>query len=226
MRFWSIQYPFHFPQIFACVSTADCARLVDETGLDALCLHLNPLQEAVQPEGETNFGGLADRIAEVVRVLDVPVVIKEVGAGIGPEDAERLVSAGVRFIDVAGAGGTSWSRIEYHRDRAGCSPGELFQDWGLPTPTALRLLRPYTDRVNLIASGGIRSGIDMAKAMVLGASLCGIARPFLEHATASPERVIGFIEGLQRQFRTAMFLLGQKKVSNLVDNQTLLLETL
>jgi len=208
------------------VTPADCARLVEETGLDALCLHLNPLQEAVQPEGETNFANLAERIAEVVQALPVPVIVKEVGAGIGREDAELLIGAGVTFIDVAGAGGTSWSRIEYHRDRAGCSPGELFQDWGLPTPAALKQLRPCTDQVTLIASGGVRSGLDMARAMVLGASLCGIARPFLDHAAVSAERVIRYIESLHRQFRTAMFLLGLKKVTNLVDNQTLLLDTL
>jgi len=208
------------------VSAEDCRRLVAETGVDALCLHLNPLQEAVQPEGDTNFSGIAERIAEVVEALDVPVIVKEVGAGIGPDDAERLIASGVRFIDVAGTGGTSWSRIESHRDQAGCSAGMLFQDWGIPTPTALRLLHPYRDRAALIASGGIRSGLDMAKAMILGASLCGIARPFIAPATESPESVIALITCLQKQFRTAMFLLGTKTVRDLVDNPSLLLDTL
>jgi isopentenyl-diphosphate Delta-isomerase len=208
------------------ITPADCKKLVDETGVDALYLHLNPLQEAVQPEGDTDFRNLAERIGEVVDALDVPVIVKEVGAGIGPEDAEKLISAGVRFIDVAGAGGTSWSRIESHRDQTDCSPGILFQDWGLPTPDALRLLHPYRTQVTLVASGGIRSGIDMAKAMILGASLCGIARPFIDHAMESPESVIGFIKSLQNQFKTAMFLLGIEKVSELVDNPALILDTL
>ncbi|NQU39723.1 MAG: type 2 isopentenyl-diphosphate Delta-isomerase [Lentisphaerae bacterium] len=204
------------------VTPDDCVRLVADTGMDALCLHLNPLQEAVQPEGDTNFKGLAARIAEVVQALDVPVIVKEVGAGLGPDDAALLVEAGVSGLDVAGAGGTSWSRIEYHRDTAGCSPGELFQDWGWPTPRALRLLAPHRDRVALIASGGIRNGIDMAKAMVLGASLCGMARPFLEHATVSSEQVVDFIAQLNRQFRTAMFLTGQGSVAGLIGNTSLL----
>ncbi len=206
------------------VTPADCARLVDETGVDALCLHLNPLQEAVQPEGDTNFSGLVARIAEVVQALEVPVVVKEVGAGIGREDAERLMEAGVTTIDVAGAGGTSWSRIESHRDNTGCASGELFQDWGLPTPDALRLLQPYGDRLTLIASGGIRNGIDMVKAMILGASLCGVARPFLDRAAESPARVIDLIETLRHQFTTAMFLLGQERVADLINNRTLLLD--
>jgi isopentenyl-diphosphate delta-isomerase len=207
------------------VTADDCARLVNETGLDALCLHLNPLQEAVQPEGDTDFADLGTRIAEVAQALDVPVIVKEVGAGLGAADAEALIAAGVTLLDVAGAGGTSWSRIEHHRDTSGCSPGELFQDWGLPTPLALRLLAPYRDRVTLIASGGIRSGIDMAKAMVLGASLCGIARPFLDRASESAEAVIAFIEQLRRQFSTAMFLTGQATIEGLTGNASLILES-
>ncbi len=207
------------------VTIDDCKRLVETTELDALCLHLNPLQEAVQPEGNTEFAGLANRISEVVAALDVPVVVKEVGAGIGPDDARLLVEAGVQFIDVAGAGGTSWSRIEAHRDESGCSPGILFQDWGLPTPTALKSLHPYRDKVSLIASGGIRNGIDMAKSLILGASLCGIARPFLNCALESPESVIALINSLKTQFETAMFLLGTRSVSDMIDNQSLLAES-
>jgi len=205
------------------VTPDDCRTLVELTEVDALYLHLNTLQEAVQPEGDTNFSQLADRIGEVVAALDVPVIVKEVGAGIFPEDAELLITNGVRFIDVAGAGGTSWSRIESHRDQTGGSPGILFQDWGLPTPEALRLLHPYREQATLIASGGIRSGLDMAKAMVLGASLCGIARPFIDHAMQSPESVITFIKTLKTQFKTTMFLLGVETVSDLVDTPLLLL---
>ena len=202
-----------------------CREAVKVLEADGLYFHLNPLQEAVQPEGDTNFAGLAARIGAVSAELDVPVLVKEVGGGISPEDASLLVGQGVRYIDVAGAGGTSWSRIEYHRhpdeaDRTGL----VFQDWGLPTPVALRLLRPFRDRITLIASGGIRTGLDMAKAVVLGAALCGLASPFLQPAQESAERVRAVIRRLRREFTTAMFLLGAEKVEAICGNDELLLD--
>jgi isopentenyl-diphosphate Delta-isomerase len=231
---------------------------VDALKADALILHLNPLQEAVQPEGDTNFYNLWKKIGDIVQGLDVPVIVKEVGAGISKADAERLIEAGVKIIDVAGAGGTSWSRIESAR----CDDpalGELFQDWGIPTPLALRLLaplafhneelvgrasciqepviseqghtpsriregRPATSGLTLIASGGIRSGIDMAKAMVLGASLCGIARPFLNPAMESAEAVRKVIQRLKREFVTTMFLLGADRVEKIKGHEELVLK--
>lgn len=196
--------------------------VVHVLGANALCLHLNPLQEAVQPEGDTNFSNLAEKIGQVVRGLDVPVIIKEVGAGISVADAERLIDAGVKYIDVAGAGGTSWSRIEGARS-ADPSLGDLFQDWGLPTPHALRQLAPYRNQFTLIASGGIRSGVDMAKAMVLGASLCGMARPYLQPAMESADAVREVIRRTKREFVTAMFLLGTKNVEQLQGNGDLIL---
>ncbi len=204
---------------------AMCREAVAVAGADALYLHLNPLQEAVQPEGNTNFKGLADKIGLVAERLDVPVVIKEVGAGLSRKDVERLIAKKIRCIDVAGAGGMSWSRVE-HRALAEAERNDLgltFQDWGVPTPLALLALRPFRRRLSIIASGGIRSGIDMAKAMVLGASLCGIASPFLKPAMKSPERVLGVIETLRREFVTAMFLLGARKTQDLIGNEGLLL---
>jgi isopentenyl-diphosphate delta-isomerase len=203
-----------------------CREAIDVVGADALYLHLNPLQEAVQPEGDTDFSGLADKIGAVAGRLDRPVVVKEVGAGIGPEDVERLLPHGIRYIDVAGAGGTSWSRIEHHRhaEEEGDRLGLTFQDWGWPTPMALRALAPYRDQVTLVASGGIRTGLDMAKAMVLGASLCGMAAPFLKPALESPEAVVRVIDCLKREFVTAMFLLGLESVDVLRGNQALLLD--
>ncbi len=202
-----------------------CREAVDVVGADALYLHLNPLQEAVQPEGDTRFAGLADRIAEVATGLDVPVAVKEVGAGISAEDARLLISAGIRYIDVAGAGGISWSRIEEHRngEEQGAGLGIRFQDWGIPTPLALEQLAPFRDRVTLIASGGVRSGIDMVKAVVLGASLCGLASPFLKPAMESADRVIEEIERLHREFRTAQFLLGARRVADIFDRPELVL---
>ncbi|MDA0577142.1 MAG: type 2 isopentenyl-diphosphate Delta-isomerase [Verrucomicrobia bacterium] len=203
---------------------AMCRDAVAVLGADALCLHLNPLQEAVQPEGETNFGGLAERIGSVAAQLGHPVIVKEVGAGISRADADLLLAQGVEILDVAGAGGTSWSRIEAQRQAAGDgrSLGELFQDWGTPTPAALLALEPLRERVTLIASGGIRNGVDMAKAMVLGASLCGVARPLLAPAMESVDAVVAVIARLEREFRTAMFLMGVGSTAALIGNHGLI----
>jgi len=190
--------------------TDQARAAIEVLGADALYLHLNPLQEAVQPEGDTRFAGLAARMGELAAALDRPVVAKEVGAGISVADAALLRDAGIRWIDVAGAGGTSWSRIEHHRQPESDADdlGLLFQDWGVPTPLALRDLRAWDSTVNLIASGGIRTGLDMAKAVVLGARLAGLAQPFLEPAMQGTREVVRAIERLRREFVTTMFLLG------------------
>jgi len=204
-----------------------CREAVAVLQADALCLHLNPLQEAVQPEGDTNFAGLTDKIAAVAKSLGKPVIAKEIGSGIQREDAELLLEQGVRILDIAGSGGTSWSRVEHHRRAAGSTDeiGLSFQDWGIPTPRALADLAPLRERVTLIASGGIRSGIDMVKAMVLGASLCGLASPFLQPAMESHEAVIAAIERLRREFRTAMFLCGIASIERLIGNRALILSS-
>lgn len=205
-----------------------CRAAIHVCGADGLYFHLNPLQEAVQPEGNTNFSGLADRIGAIARELDRPVLVKEVGAGLSRTDAELLFERGIRFFDVAGAGGTSWSRIEHHRTGASASEGLgiLFQDWGLPTPLALWELRSLRERgATLIASGGLRNGVDMAKAMALGASLCGMALPFLGPARQSTEAVVAAIERVRREFRTAMFLLGQRRAADMIGQTALLRST-
>lgn len=204
------------------VGFADCEAVVKVLEADGLYLHLNPLQEAVQPEGDTDFSGLQHKISEVVHSLKVPVVVKEVGAGISPEDVEHLLAAGVKHIDVAGTGGTSWSMVESRRSD---DPelGELFADWGIPTPLALKLMKPYRHEMGLIASGGIRNGIDMAKSIVLGASMCGLARPFLDPARESAEAVRSVIRRLKREFTTAMFLLGAGTVDQFKGREELIL---
>ena len=204
----------------------ECQQAIECMQADALYLHLNPLQEAIQPEGDTNFKGLAEKIGAIQQALTIPIIIKEVGCGISCDDAERLIAQGINYIDVAGSGGTSWSRIEHHRkgDDQQDMMGILFQDWGLPTPIALDELSPYSHKVSLIASGGIRSGIDMAKALILGASLCGMAAPFLKPAMESPEAVIETIQRIKKEFQTAMFLLGQISVESLIGNDSLLQE--
>lgn len=202
----------------------ECRESVKTVGADALYLHLNPLQEAVQTGGNTNFAGLASKIASVVEQLPVPVVIKEVGAGMAMADVRLLMKAGIRYVDVAGAGGTSWSRIEHHAQtgKQRHDLGLLFQDWGIPTPAALRALKPLRPKLTLIASGGIRSGVDMARAMVLGASLCGMAAPFLEPARKSADAVIDVIAMLKREFTTALFLLGVPRAKDLIGNDGML----
>ena len=201
-----------------------CRRAVETLAADGLYLHLNPLQEAVQPEGDTNFANLSDKIAAVARDLPVPVLLKEVGSGLSPADIARGKQAGVRYFDLAGRGGTSWSRIEHNRRRDPADTlGLTFQDWGLTTADALRLNRAAHPDVVLIASGGIRNGIDMAKAVLLGAELCGIAAPFLAAAQDSAAAVIAAIKRLEREYRTALYLLGCRDNTALRDNHALLL---
>ena len=201
---------------------ADCEAAMKILDADALYLHLNPLQEAVQPEGDTDFSGLRSKIAVIVQTLKKPVIIKEVGAGISPEDVEHLLAAGVKYIDISGCGGTSWSMVESRRSD---DPelGELFADWGIPTPLALRMMKPYQHEVTMISSGGVRSGIDMAKSMILGASLCGMARPFLNPARESVDAVRTVIRRVKREFTTAMFLLGTERIDDIKGNEGLIL---
>ena len=204
----------------------ECRAAVDMLGADGLFLHLNPLQEAVQPEGNRNFAGLAGRIGEVARALPVPVILKEVGAGLSPEDAELAYAQGIRHLDVAGCGGTSWSWIENHRHPPHLQEdiGLRFQDWGIPTPLALRRLAPFRERgVTLLASGGLRTGLDMIKSLALGATVCGMAKPFLEPALESPDRVLDVIARLKREFTTALFLLGIPTSADLIGRTNVLL---
>lgn len=200
-----------------------CQQAVNQLGADGLYLHLNPLQEAVQPEGDTDFADLTARIGQVVEALSVPVLLKEVGSGLSVADIELGLSAGVRYFDIAGTGGTSWSRIEHHR-REQDELGLKFQDWGLPTPLALRQAAALSDRATLVASGGLRDGIDMAKSVILGASLCGLAAPFLAPAMESAEAVVEVIERLRREYRTAMFLLGIGTTRELLGNGALIVD--
>ena len=195
----------------------NCKEAVDILEADALYLHLNPLQEAIQPEGDTNFKDLASKIGKVVKELSVPVIIKEVGAGISVSDAKLLVDKGVKYIDVAGSGGTSWSRVENHR-RDLDDLGLLFQDWGIPTPQAIDDIANLGLDVELVASGGVRSGLDIAKAMVLGASLGAMAKPFLAPARISSDEVVKEISRIHTEFKTSMFLLGCSSVDELTSN--------
>ena len=202
------------------VGVAECRQVVEMIGADALILHLNPLQEAIQPEGQGDFAGLLPKIGEVVRALPVPVVVKEIGCGLSERTARALAAQGVRILDTAGVGGTSWARIE--AARAGDADlGESFAGWGIPTPESIRQVRRLDAMfeggagVTVIASGGVRNGIDAAKALALGADLVGMAYPFLEAATRSPEEVAERVRRIVRELRICMFCLGVKTIAEL-----------
>lgn len=186
-----------------------CRQAVQMIQADGLILHLNVLQEAVQPEGNRNFKGLTDKIAGVCRQLEVPVVVKEVGSGISSEVALRLQRAGVRAIDVAGRGGTSWYAVEAERAaRRGQLVDSTFSDWGIPTEEALVKVREVTPDLEIVASGGIRSGLDIAKAIALGANIAAIGQPLLAPALKSAEEAIKFLTGLLYEIKVAMLCVG------------------
>jgi isopentenyl-diphosphate delta-isomerase len=184
---------------------------------DGLILHLNPLQEALQPEGQTDFSDLLRKIEQVCRALDVPVIVKEVGWGISADVARRLADAGVAAVDVAGAGGTSWSQVEMYRAQNDLqrAVAAAFRDWGIPTAEAIRQVRQALPHLPLIASGGIRDGIEVAKAVALGANVCGIARPFLMAAAESTEAVLETATVLITQLRVTMFAAGARDLAAL-----------
>ncbi len=193
---------------------AECQKIVDLLDANALILHLNPLQEAVQTEGDRNFKGLLAKIRQVCQALPVPVIVKEVGNGISAEVAQRLVEAGVAAIDVAGAGGTSWAKVEAARaqDQRQRYLGQAFGEWGLPTATCIEQIRTVLPAVPLIASGGLQRGIDVAKVLALGANLAGIARPFLQAAQQSEEALYERIELLLAEVKTVLFCTGNQSI--------------
>ncbi len=186
-----------------------CRRAVSMIGADALILHLNVLQEAVQPEGNRNFKGLGEKIAAVCRDLEVPVIAKEVGNGISVDAAIRLQRAGVKALDVAGYGGTSWSAVEAQRAvKQGKRPDTAFAAWGIPTEEALVSVRQALPDIQLIASGGVRSGVDIAKAIALGADLGAFGQPLLAAALESSAKVIEFIAGVIHELKVSMLCVG------------------
>ncbi|HEY3306713.1 MAG TPA: type 2 isopentenyl-diphosphate Delta-isomerase [Candidatus Binatia bacterium] len=186
-----------------------CRKAVGMIGADGLILHLNVLQEAVQPEGNRNFKGLARRIANVCRELEVPVVAKEVGFGISADAALRLKQAGVKAIDVAGRGGTSWYAVEAKRSAQKGQAHELtFADWGIPTEEALVQVRRAVPDLELVASGGIRNGLNVAKAIALGANVAAIGQPLLEPALESADKVVESLAKVIHEIKVAMLCVG------------------
>lgn len=194
-----------------------CQKAVDMVEADALILHFNVLQEAVQPEGDLNFSGLLNKVEQVCKALPVPVIAKEVGWGFSEQNARDLANAGVAAIDVAGAGGTSWSEVEYHRapNAFHAKVAASFADWGIPTADAIQYAVAGAPNALVFASGGLRDGIDIAKCIALGASLGGLAGPFLHAADKSVEAVDELIRILSAQLRIAMLCAGVKDLADL-----------
>jgi isopentenyl-diphosphate Delta-isomerase len=193
-----------------------CLDLVEMLEANALILHLNALQEAVQPEGNTRFAGLLDRIAEVCARLPIPVVVKEVGWGLSADMVRLLAQAGVAAVDVAGAGGTSWSEVE--RLRSGdqmAAVAAAFAGWGIPTADALVAARRAAPTLPIVASGGIRNGVEVAKCLALGADLAGLASPLLKAAARSAEEAERALEVIGRQLRIAMFCVSARDIDAL-----------
>ncbi len=207
------------PQLSLGWGVDEARRSVEMVQADALAIHMNPLQEAVQVDGDTNYSGVIEKVGEVVEGVDVPIVMKETGCGIAHEEAEKLEKVGVEGLELSGTGGTSWAAVEYHiakeegkRDQEHL--GEAMWNWGIPTAVSL-VETSQTTGLKIIASGGMRTGVEMAKAIAMGAEAVGIARPFLEKAVEGPEALSAHIEDILLEFKTAMFLVGARNVDEL-----------
>jgi isopentenyl-diphosphate delta-isomerase len=201
------------------LSLEDAKKLVEMISANALAIHLNPLQELVQPEGEPLFKGVLSKIELLCRNVGVPVIVKEVGAGISKEVAVKLELAGVMAVNISGSGGTSWAAVEKYRaeardmsEKAGL--GEVFWDWGIPTAASLIEVRRAV-RLSLIASGGLRNGLEIAKCLSLGADACSMASPMLKNAIAGNEALQIFVKQLVTELRAAMFVTGSKDLQTL-----------
>jgi isopentenyl-diphosphate delta-isomerase len=193
-----------------------CRRAVAMIGADGLIFHLNVLQEAVQPEGNRNFKDVGEKIAAVCRDLEVPVMAKEVGNGISVDVAVRLQQAGVKAIDVAGKGGTSWSAVEAQRAAIkGQRPDTAFADWGIPSEEALVSVRRALPDMPLVASGGIRSGVDIAKSIALGADIGAFGQPLLAAALESSARVVEYISRIIHELKVSMLCAGAANLAEL-----------
>ncbi len=195
----------------------ECLRAVEMVEADALILHFNALQEAVQPGGDTKFSGLVKKISMVCKNLPVPVIAKEVGWGFSKSDILLLEDCGISAVDVAGAGGTSWSQVEMHRarDEHQAQVAAAFIDWGIPTAEAILNVRSTAPHMLVFASGGLRNGVDIAKCIALGASLGGMARPFLKAATISLDETIKTIQTIKTQIQICLFASGTSNLSTL-----------
>jgi isopentenyl-diphosphate delta-isomerase len=194
----------------------EAKKAIEMLEADAIAIHLNPLQEAVQLEGQTKFEGVLEKIAEISKELDVPVIAKETGAGIAAEEAKKLEAAGAKGIDVSGAGGTSFAAVEHYRAKRKANNfqrrlGDVFWDWGIPTAVSVAEVS-QTVNIPIIASGGIRDGVEIAKALALGASLTSLSQPVLQGAVKGVEETKNVLSLLIEELKTSMFLVGADSV--------------
>ena len=208
------------------LSVDEAKKIVEMINADALAIHLNPLQELIQPEGEPKYKGVLKEISELVKEISIPVIVKEVGAGISRETAIKLELAGVSAINVAGAGGTSWAGVEQLRAETANNDikshlGQMFWDWGIPTASSLIEVRRAVN-IPVVASGGLRNGLEAAKCIVLGASMTAMAYPFLRRAAESRETLFEFADTLLTELKSTMFLIGAQNLSALSDSRYIL----
>lgn len=207
------------PQFASGYGVEEARASVEMVKADALMVHANPLQESIQLEGEPSFAGVLSKIREVASALSVPVVVKETGSGISGEVASRIEKAGAKGVDVAGAGGTSWAAVEYFRaviarSRLQQSLGRTFRDWGIPTCASI-VETSRSTKLTVISSGGVRSGLDIAKSIALGAVAGGAALPFLKAATRGRRSLNQTVETFIEELRTSMFLVGARSIDEL-----------
>lgn len=200
-------------------SVKEAKKAIEMIEADAIAIHLNALQEAIQPEGQTNFKGVLSKITELSREIDKPVFVKETGTGIAAEEAKKLEAAGVKAIDVGGLGGTSFAAVEFHRAIKEDSQlqrflGEAFWDWGIPTATSIVEIA-QTVKIPIIASGGIRNGTDIAKSLALGAEFASLAQPVLQTAVQGVKETKNLLTLLIEELRNIMFLVGAQNIEQL-----------
>ncbi|MGQ9530522.1 MAG: type 2 isopentenyl-diphosphate Delta-isomerase [Candidatus Bathycorpusculaceae bacterium] len=197
----------------------EAKKAIEMIDADAIAIHLNPLQEAIQPEGQTNFKGILEKISEITEEIDKPVIAKETGAGIAAEEAKKLEDAGVKGIDVSGAGGTSFAAVEYYRAKSMGNSiqrrlGYVFWDWGIPTAVSIVEVS-QTVHIPVIASGGIRNGLDAAKALALGGNLISLSQPLLHTALKGVKETVRFLSLLIGELKNGMFLVGANSIQAL-----------
>lgn len=215
------------PQLVRGYGLREAEKAVEMIEADALAIHLNPLQEAIQPEGEASYAGVLEKIGQIAERLPVPVIAKETGAGISAEVAKQLEQVGVKGIDVSGAGGTSWAAVEYYRAEVAGDDlhqrlGESFWDWGIPTVVSIVEVSQST-QLATIASGGVRTGTHVAKALALGANLASISTPILRPATMNSKEVKKTLSFYTEEFRNTMFLVGARSTDELKRTPIILL---
>lgn len=207
------------PQLSLGWGVAEAEKCIEMVDADALALHMNPLQEAVQVDGDTNYHGVYEKISELNKNLDTPIIMKETGAGIAWEDAIKMQKAGASGLEISGVGGTSWSAVEYHiakevgKQEMEYLGGALW-NWGIPTAISVMETTKKTD-LAVISSGGIRTGVEIVKSIALGAHIGGIAKPFLEKAIEGKDALAEHVDHIISEIRVAMFLIGASNLDEL-----------